>query len=77
MAYRHTAISSLPRAVFVTCDQSHLPSYDSFLLVITLQLLPLLPPLRPLVLSSSLIGCQSVQIYNHHSALPISGGKTT
>jgi hypothetical protein len=33
--------------------------------------------LRPLVLSSSLIGCQSVQVYPHHPAFPLGGSKSS
>jgi hypothetical protein len=66
MAYRHTSISSFLRAVLVTSIIGLTPlPRGSDLMVITLKLLLLLPPLRPLVLSNSLIRCEPVQAYHH------------
>jgi hypothetical protein len=65
MAYRHTAISSFPRAVLATTvpGLTFLPM--ARFSVFTLQLLLLLIP------SGSLIGCQLVQVYCHHLSFHI------
>jgi hypothetical protein len=67
MAYRRIDIS-FPRAVLVM--------YVLDLTVFTLTA-SAAPSFRPLLLTGSLTGRQSVQVYHHHPPLLISGEKTT
>jgi hypothetical protein len=58
------------------CDRSHLPPHGSVKTVLTLQLFPMLPPLRPFVTSGSLIRWEPVQVC-HPFLLQSGAGKSS
>jgi hypothetical protein len=59
------------------CAWFHFPSRGSVFHGVYSATAPTAPSLRLLVLSGSLIRCQSTQIYHLHPAFPIGGCKTT
>jgi hypothetical protein len=71
MAYRCTAISSLPWVVLVMSmiGLTFIPRC-SVLKMITLQTVPTDPSLRHLITSGSLTMCQLVQVYYHQPSFP-------
>jgi hypothetical protein len=77
IAYRRTVIFYFQRAVLVTSVIGLTLLPIARFVWYLLSTAPAAHSLRLLILSGSLIGCQSVQVYHHHHLPPVGVAKTT